>query len=170
MTYRFAAVDVGYCGNEALAAAVLFSSWGQAQADKILTAKITVVAPYQPGQLYLRELPCILAVLKKVPGRPRLILVDGYVWLDESARPGLGGHLYHALKRECSVVGIAKSPFFRGTNVAEVLRGDSHQPLFVTSVGLDLAEAAEGVRTMHGAHRIPSLLREADRLSRSHGD
>ncbi len=167
MSYRFAAVDVGYHDDEALAAAVLFSSWEQGEPDLVYTLEIAGVAPYEPGQFYLRELPCILKVLEQIKTLPDLILVDGYVWLDESSRPGLGAHLYDALRHKCAVIGIAKNCFFRGSNVLEIIRGRGRRPLFITSVGLDVEEAASGVKNMHGNYRIPTLLRGVDRLSRS---
>jgi deoxyribonuclease V len=167
MTTRFAAVDVAYAQDEALAAAVLFTRWEQDEADLLYTSRIVGIAPYAPGQFYLRELPCILDVLRKLDSLPDLVIIDGYVWLNESSRPGLGAHLHSALRQVCAVVGVAKSCFFRGSNVAEVVRGRSRKPLFVTSVGVDLNQAAEGVRNMHGQFRIPTLLREADRISRS---
>jgi deoxyribonuclease V len=166
MIRKIAAVDVGYLGSGALAAAVVFSRWEQAEADLICTSKIGKVAAYEPGRFYLRELPCILAVLQKLDRIPDLVLVDGYVWLDESCRPGLGAHLYRALRPQCAVAGVAKACFYKGNNVAEVTRGRSRNPLFITSVGIDIQEAAEGVRNMHGKHRIPTLLREADWVSR----
>lgn len=166
MIHRIAAVDVGYYGNRALAAAIIFSEWEQAKADMAYTSKIAGIASYRPGQFYLRELPCILAVLQNVNPLPDLILVDGYVWLDESSRPGLGARLHHALQQQCAVVGVAKSRFFKGSNVAEITRGRSRKTLFVTSVGIDIEQAAQGVRNMHGEHRIPTLLGEVDRRSR----
>jgi len=164
--HRFAAIDVGYSGDGALAAAVLFSGWEQAEAEGVWTAQIGQVASYEPGQFYLRELPCILAVLQKLGSLPELILVDGYVWLDEQWRPGLGARLHHALRRECAVIGVAKSRFFTGRNVAELTRGRSRKPLFVTSIGVDLEQAARDIGRMHGNHRIPTLFAVADRLSR----
>jgi deoxyribonuclease V len=165
--FQFAAIDVGYFGNEALAAAVLFSKWEQGEADLVCTSKISGIVSYASGEFYLRELPCILAVLKKLNPLPNLVIVDGYVCLDESLRPGLGAHLHDALRRQCAVVGVAKSCYFKGRNVAEVMRGRSRKPLFVTSVGVDIEQAARGVRNMHGKNRIPTLLAKADRLSRS---
>jgi deoxyribonuclease V len=38
-------------------------------------------------------------------------------------------------------------------------------PLFVTAIGMDVADAAALVRGMHGAHRIPTLLGWVDRLA-----
>ena len=166
MIQRIAAVDVGYFGDEANAAALIFSRWEQDKADLAFTSKITGIASYEPGRFYLRELPCILAVLRDVSPLPDLVLIDGYVWLDESSRQGLGAHLYQALQQQCTVVGVAKSRFFTGSNVAEVTRGRSRKPLFITCVGIDIEQAAQGVRNMHGKYRIPTLLKEADILSR----
>jgi len=81
-------------------------------------------------------------------------------------RPGLGAHLHDEFRRQCAVVGVAKSCFFCGNNVAEVTRGRSRKPLYITSVGMDIEQAAQGVRNMHGDYRIPTLLAKADRLSK----
>ncbi len=167
MAHQLAAVDVGYSGKEALAAAVFFSRWEQAEEDQACQCRITGIASYKPGEFYLRELPCILSVLEKAEFLPNLIIVDGYVWLDETERPGMGAHLYEALHRQCAIIGVAKKCFFRGSNVAELIRGRSRKPLFVTSVGVNLEEAAQNIRSMHGQHRIPTLLKKADRLSRN---
>ena len=51
--------------------------------------------------------------------------------------------------------------------VAEaVLRGGSERPLWVTAAGMDPREACARVREMHGAHRIPTLLKRVDALCR----
>jgi deoxyribonuclease V len=47
-----------------------------------------------------------------------------------------------------------------------IVRGISRQPLFVTTIGTDVAAAAAAVLGMHGAHRIPTLLKRVDRLAR----
>jgi deoxyribonuclease V len=44
------------------------------------------VAPYRPGEFYLRELPPLRAVLEDLSG-PGLLVVDGYADLDHSADP-----------------------------------------------------------------------------------
>jgi deoxyinosine 3'endonuclease (endonuclease V) len=71
-------------------------------------AMVADVAPYQPGQCYLRELPPLRAVLDGVDGLS-LLVIDGYADLDPDGRPGLG-----ALAREefgVPVIGVAKTPF-----------------------------------------------------------
>ena len=54
----------------------MFDSWtAEASADEIIE-RMGKVQPYQPVEFYNRELPCILAVLKKV-GQPLYAPVVG---------------------------------------------------------------------------------------------
>lgn len=64
------------------------------------------------------------------------------------------------------MIGVAKSAF-PGAPSVEVLRGHSKTPLHVTAAGVDVAQAAESIRAISGAHRIPDMLRRVDRLSRT---
>jgi deoxyribonuclease V len=96
---------------------------------------------------------------------PQIVVIDGYVWLGEQ-KPGLGAHLYDVLGQQVAVVGVAKTLFTGAEPVELVLRGRSRTPLYVTAAGMDLAEAANHIRAMHGSHRIPTLLKRADQLSR----
>ena len=72
------------------------------------------------------------------------ILVDGYVWLEEG-RPGLGGALFASVR--LPVIGVAKTRF-RGANAVEVLRGQSHSPLYITAAVLTAEAGAAFVRTL----------------------
>jgi deoxyribonuclease V len=163
-----ACVDVDYRGDEgpAVASCVVWEGWDSHDIHEERAAATPRVSPYTPGRLYERELPCLLRVLSEVEAPLEAILVDGHVWLDDRGRPGLGAYLYDALEKKIPVIGIAKNPFggFRGERC--VLRGQSQRPLFITAVGIDVDVAAEGVRRMHGAHRVPSLLTRADQLCR----
>jgi len=47
-----------------------------------------------------------------------------------------------------------------------VLRGHSKNPLFVTAIGTDAETAALYVKNMSGQYRIPSLLKELDKLTK----
>jgi hypothetical protein len=105
--------------------------------------------------------------LKPVQNRVATVIVDGYVWLGPGNRPGLGAHLYKALYEKIPVIGVAKSIYSGATSARPVLRGRSRRPLYVTAAGMDSLVAAEHVRTMHGPHRIPALLKRADELCRS---
>jgi deoxyribonuclease V len=160
------AIDVYYWGTSALAAAVTFNEWTDARPAQEITIEINDVADYEPGRFYLRELPCILAVLGKLPRPPRVVVVDGYVWLRER-EPGLGFHVYEALKCAVPVIGVAKTAFDGSPHAVPVIRGHSTRPLYITAAGIDPATAAVHVASMHGEHRLPALLKAVDLLCRS---
>lgn len=160
-----ACVDVDYHTTGACAAAVTFRDWSDAKAVDEKTVHIFEVAPYVPGEFFRRELPCLLAVLKTLPAI-KTVVIDGYVWLDNESTLGLGGHLYQALGQRVQVVGIAKTKFRGAIEVCEVLRGSSTRPLYVSAAGIEAALAADCVRSMHGNHRIPSLISRVDYLCR----
>jgi deoxyribonuclease V len=170
-----ACVDVDYRDPEAFAACVLFRAWPDERPAGEHVERIARVEPYQPGQFYKRELPCLLAVLRgrgaNGAGREALevVVVDGYVWLRDETSPGLGGHLYEALGRAVPVIGVTKTRFASARAARAVLRGDSRRPLYVTAAGLDVEEAARCVQRMHGAHRVPTLLKRVDLLCRGAG-
>ncbi|MBB6564238.1 deoxyribonuclease V [Acidovorax soli] len=167
---RIAILDVDYRSNVARAACVTAPSWATELPLATHVSDIESVQEYEPGAFYKRELPCLLRVLEQLAAKPDVIVIDGYVWLDGACRPGLGAHLYQALGNATPVVGVAKTAFHGAETcpaVVQVRRGTSARPLFVTAVGVDLAEAAGWVRGMAGLHRIPSLLAAVDQLSRS---
>ncbi|MGC9399238.1 MAG: endonuclease V [Anaerolineae bacterium] len=160
------AVDVAYRKGEARAAGVLFHTWDACETSRVAFARCAEVAAYVPGQFYKRELPPILALLEQFEEIPAYVLVDGYVYLGRKRRPGLGRHLYDALQGQAAVIGVAKSRF-RGTPAAtHVLRGNSRRPLYVTAVGVCEVQARRWIAGMCGAHRVPKMLRLADRLSK----
>ncbi|MFL5274973.1 MAG: endonuclease V [Myxococcales bacterium] len=164
-------VDVHYEERAATAACVGFSDWSDADPafDLVLRSEI-VPEPYEAGLFYKREMPHLRRAIGRVRQEHSIdaVLVDAHVWLAEG-KPGLGAHLYEALGGRIAVVGVAKSAF-RGGEALPILRGTSRHPLFVTAAGMDAREAAEHVRAMHGAYRIPTLLKRADRLSRGRAD
>lgn len=180
-------IDVDYRASSVVTAALAFEAWESDKASfEVVSCSDEAPAEYVPGSFYERELPYVLtglAGLAQAAGLAglgesaelpeaalaRAVIIDGYVWLG-AGRPGLGAHLYEALGRRIAVVGVAKRRFHGAGDAVPVLRGTSQVPLFVTAVGIDLAEAAEGVRRMHGAHRIPTLLKRVDRLSRDGRD
>lgn len=160
--HRLVCVDVDYREDGARAALVAFDDWRDESPIAERVEVIHDVAEYEPGQFYKRELPCLMRVLDGLS--PRLIVVDGYVWLGE--RPGLGAKLFEALEGRVPVIGVGKTEFKSATSAAAVHRGGSTRPLFVTARGIELGEAVEAIRSMHGDHRIPTLLRRVDRLCR----
>lgn len=168
-TLTIGILDVHYRDDGARAACVVIDDWEAAAPAATYAADIEAVQPYQAGSFFLRELPCLLAVLRLLPSMPAILVVDGYVWLPPSRRPGLGAHLHEALQGSTPVVGIAKTAFFSGdadTTAVPVLRGTSRKPLYVTAIGADAEYAARSVQGMAGQHRIPEMLRITDRLSR----
>jgi deoxyribonuclease V len=161
-----AAIDVQYDAHCGYAACVTFTDWGASALERAYTHQQHDVLDYQPGEFWKRELPCILGVLSAVAPVPTTIVIDGYVWLDGNGRPGLGAHLFDALGGQLSVVGVAKTAFRGSEHAASVCRAGSRRPLFVTAVGMPLAQAAANVAGMFGAHRIPELLKRVDQLAR----
>ena len=161
-----ACVDVGYNDTTARAACVTFEDWRDAQASHEYVLNTTDVQPYVPGQFYQRELPCVLTVLDQLPALPDIVVIDGYVWLDDRNRKGLGGYLFDSLGEAVPIIGVAKTRFATATSAVEVFRGSSIRSLFVTAVGIDQNEAADCIARMHGENRIPTLLKRVDQLSR----
>ncbi|GAB2497223.1 endonuclease V [Promicromonospora xylanilytica] len=128
------------------------------------TVLVDRVAEYRPGRFYERELPALERVLSGTMPLD-LLIVDGYVDLDPAGRPGLGAHVADAGLAPI-VIGVAKTRFRAATHAAEVLRGQSTRPLYVTASGMALEAAAGLVREMAGDARFPDALRRVDRLAR----
>lgn len=161
-----AAVDVSYRATDAVASCVIFHGWGDPRETSAQVARIASVAPYEPGAFYRRELPCLLAVLSEARTPLEVIVIDGYVWLSEDNRLGLGAHLFEALERRTVIVGVAKTGFAGSSFAVPVVRGSGGRALFVTAAGVEPVVAAGWIRSMHGANRIPTLLKRTDRLCR----
>jgi deoxyribonuclease V len=161
------AVDVHYPPDgPATAAGILFRSWETGEPSAEVVVETGAAAEYVPGSFYLRELPCILKLLGEVREPFDVVVIDGYVFLGEERRPGLGMHLWEALGRRVPVIGVAKSRF-RGTpGETELFRGKSRRPLYVTSAGVVVEEAKSCIARMSGQDRIPEMLRRVDRLCR----
>ncbi len=68
-TVAIAFLDVGYKGTGARAACVLADSWESESPNSTYVQDIDAVEPYEPGKFFLRELPCILSVLRLLPSR-----------------------------------------------------------------------------------------------------
>lgn len=158
-----AIVDVHYRPKGAVAACVVADDWTAPAPAAEFVEHIPEVSCYVSGEFYKRELPCLIAVLARAGD---VVVIDGYVWLGRG-RSGLGGHLHDQLNQMRSVVGVAKTRFLGAAGVdVPVLRGTSKSPLWVTAIGMEPSSAAECVRSMHGAHRIPTLVKRVDRLCR----
>ncbi len=160
-----AAVDVHYLSTGAArAAAVLAADATFARVLAERTAVVPQIAPYRPGEFYLRELPPLRAVLEDLRGLG-LLVVDGYADLDPGGQPGLGARAHAEFG--VPVIGVAKSRFRTATHAVPVVRGSSGRPLFVTAAGMPAADAADLVWRMAGRYRLPDALRRADTLART---
>jgi deoxyribonuclease V len=162
---RYGAVDVQYSDDGGARAALVVAE--DATFSAVIeerTVLVERVAEYRPGKFYERELPPLRQVLSGVAPLD-LLIVDGYVDLDPAGSPGLGAHVADAGLAPV-VLGVAKTRFQAATHAAEVLRGKSARPLYVTASGMALDAAADLVRAMTGDARFPDALRRVDRLAR----
>jgi exodeoxyribonuclease-5/deoxyribonuclease V len=163
-----AAVDVFYKEDRAKAVCILFEEWTSKDVFSTHVAIVHQVAAYEPGAFYKRELPCLLKVLQQVNlSLIEAVVVDGYVYLDDEKRNGLGAHLYTALQEKVTVIGVAKSRFHQSNkHVVPVYRGKSRNPLFVTAAGINVNAAAAAIQSMAGDYRMPDLLQYLDRKTK----
>lgn len=160
------AVDVHYKDRHATVAGLLFDDWYDKVERDTCASIVREVKDYVPGQFYRRELPCILKLLGEHQLTPTIIVIDGFVFLDGVYKPGLGKHLYDALKGNAAIIGVAKNAYKGIPKQCEVYRGRSKKPLYVTSVGVELDLARQYIKLMHGKYRIPTLLKKVDQLSK----
>lgn len=162
------AIDVYYKEIEAKVVGVLFN-WLDDKPLKIIQEVYKEIAPYQPGAFYKRELPCLLKLIEKVDtAELEAIVVDGHVYTDDNQNYGLGGKLWESLHRTTPVIGVAKSAFLDNKmTVVEVFRGTSKNPLYVSAIGCDLTYASDKILKMSGLHRIPTILKTLDKLTKS---
>jgi deoxyinosine 3'endonuclease (endonuclease V) len=166
MIYAF---DTYYYEDYANTVCIAFEDWTSEKEVEVFVEQTAVSSGYESGAFYKRELPCILSLLTKIVLKPEdIIIVDGYVTLDNDGKIGLGGHLYEALEEKCPIIGIAKNEFTTpDSQRRNVFRGESKTPLFVTAKGMDVDEVQLKVEQMHGAYRMPTLLKKLDQLSRT---
>jgi deoxyribonuclease V len=159
-----AALDVHYEADRAAAACMIFQDWQDSAPIKLVRVVLPLAVQYRAGRFYERELPCLLAVLRDANQEFEAILIDGFVHL--RVGKGLGAHLFEALDYPTTVIGVAKSLLGLADNYVPILRGQSSKPLYISAAGCPVEEAALLVQCMHGPHRIPTLLKIADRYSR----
>lgn len=164
----FVAFDTFYYANKAKTIAVAFDNWEDSNFSKHYSEELIISSEYIPGEFYKRELPCILSILKKFNfDSIDMIIVDGYVYLDDYNKYGLGGHLYESLNRKIPIIGVAKTNFASNKeNKVELLRGKSKNPLYITSIGIEIETAKKNISKMFGNYRIPTLLKELDKLTK----
>lgn len=165
MIYAF---DTYYYEDYANTVCIAFENWTSEKEVEVFTEQIPITSGYESGAFYKRELPCILSLLSKIALKNGdVIIVDGYVTLDNNGKLGLGGYLYDALDQKYPIIGIAKNEFTTpDSQRRNVYRGESKTPLFLTAKGIAVDEVHPKVEQMHGSFRIPTLLKKLDQLSR----
>lgn len=157
-----------YFDNKAKTVCIAFDNWTSEETFEVYSELTENTEEYQSGQFYKRELPCIMSLIGKIDlENIELIIIDGYVYLDDNEKFGLGGHLYEKLKREVPIIGVAKTNFATIEKCKQLLlRGKSIKPLYITSIGIDLDMATKLIVQMSGQNRIPTLLKKLDTLTK----
>lgn len=161
------AIDVYYLEKGAKAVGALFE-WDDTAPRQIIIEFIDEAAEYVPGEFYKRELPCIEALINKIGlDFIDVIIIDGHIYTDNNGTYGLGGKTFELINNRLPVIGVAKRPFYANKEtVIEVYRGGSKNPLYVSAIGMDTAQAAEKIKTMHGGYRIPDILKKLDSVTK----
>jgi deoxyribonuclease V len=162
----FAALDVHYTGDRASTGVVLFHAIDAASPTREFVVETDRLEPYESGRFFRRELPCLMVALEGIRESLRLVFVDAFVRLGPDRLPGLGWYLHQKLEGRVAVIGVAKRPFADTPPSCFVYRGSSKRPLCVTSIGVEPQAARAMLESMHGRHRMPTLLRRADRVAR----
>ncbi len=162
------AFDTYYFDNKAKTVCLSFEDWTASEDFKVYSEILEEIEDYTSGEFYKRELPCILSLLKTIDNSEiEAIIVDGFVFLDDDNKLGLGGYLYQKLDSKIPIIGVAKNNFATIEKQKRVLlRGESAKPLFITSIGIDLDLATSYIQSMAGVFRIPTLLKQLDTLTK----
>lgn len=162
------AFDTYYFGGKAKTVCLQFAEWTDSDPMVIFSETIPDASEYIPGEFYKRELPCIMSLLKQIDlSSVDIIIVDGFVVLDDEGKFGLGGYLYQELECKIPVIGVAKNDFLKLIdNKVAVYRGESIKALYITSIGIDKIAAAKYIMSMHGIYRMPTILKLLDTLTK----
>lgn len=162
------AFDTYYFENKAKTVCIAFDNWTDEENYSVHTETIENIEEYKSGEFYKRELPCILSLLNKIEIKNiKTIVVDGYVYLDDDHKPGLGWYLYKQLKGQIPIIGVAKTNFATiEKNKRQLLRGKSIKPLYITSIGIEIDKATTLIENMKGPNRIPTLFKTLDILTK----
>lgn len=158
------AIDVFYKDDTAKIVAAAFDHWADRTPTDLFIKYKTPVDKYISGEFYKRELPCLSDLISDLDlNEIEVVIIDGYVYLDNDGKPGLGARLYEHLNGAVPVVGVAKTYFANNKkHVVEVKRGKSQQPLYVTAIGIELCSVAHDIKCMYGEYRMPYILKLID--------
>ena len=166
MIYCF---DTFYFEDKAQTTCLGINDWSDDEASFELTERIGDIQPYESGSFYKRELPCLKSILGKIKLNQNddILVIDGFVRLDDNKKLGLGGYLFEYLEAKIPVIGVAKNNFATIDALKrEITRGESAKPLFITAMGIDLDLASDCITSMHGEYRIPTILKLVDSYCR----
>jgi deoxyribonuclease V len=178
----FAGTDVAFSpdGGQVIAGVVIWDARERVVVEQRV-ARVACGLPYIPGLLSFRELPGVLAALRKLTIEPQVVLCDAQ-GVAHPRRLGLASHLGLWLERP--TVGCAKSRLcgeyrepgaeqgsqaelrHNGERVGTVLRTRSNvKPLFVSPGHLvDHASAVRLTLAAAGRYRLPEPTRLAHQL------
>jgi deoxyribonuclease V len=178
-----AGIDVGFEKNGAVTrAAVVVLDFPSLELREQTIARQPTKFPYVPGYLSFREIPAVLAALKKLKTRPDLLLCDGQ-GLAHPRRFGLACHL--GVLTDIPSIGVAKSRLIGehgalpeakgnwvplrddGEVIGSVLRTRTGvKPLYV-SIGhrVSLETAIDYVLRCTPKYRLPETTRLAHKLA-----
>ena len=169
--------------NRAIGCVVLFSYPEMHELERAY-AVVPLHFPYVPGFLSFREIPALLAALKKLNQQPDLLFCDGQ-GIAHPRRVGLATHLGIWLDRP--TIGCAKSILIgthepvnntagswaelldeKGECIGAALRTrDNVNPIFVSQGNrVSLETAVHLTLEVSSGYRIPRPTREADRFTR----
>ncbi len=163
------AFDTYYYDDKAKTVCYCFEKFTDDEPDIVYTDMVAGIEKYESGAFYKRELPCIIKLLEKHhPEDIDMIIIDGFVVLDDDNTLGLGGHLFEYLGKNVPVIGVAKTDFPGLTkNKRKIYRGKSRNPLYITALGMDLDAAGEHIQSMKGKYRVPTLLKKLDNMTKT---
>jgi deoxyribonuclease V len=160
-------LDVHYRNDKAKIVGVLFE-WDDISTKKIIIECIDKVEEYVSGEFYKRELPCLLKIIEKVDLLElEVIIIDGYIFIDNNFKYGLGGILWEKLDRKIPIIGVAKTSFFSNKEtVKELIRGNSKKPLYISTIDYPIDKAMENLKKMSGEYRLPTILKQMDTITK----
>jgi deoxyinosine 3'endonuclease (endonuclease V) len=176
------AFDTYYYNGFSYTVGGVFKHWADKEVSYFVTNRRDCIdSDYKSGELYKRELPCIMQCLSLMNiDNIELIIVDGFVWLSEDGKTmtkGLGMHLQDEIQKvyntKKTIVGVAKNRYHVEIPECVVIeRGlESKKPLFITCSESCLTEHyAAQVKHMSGDYRIPSILKAVDSKTREIGE
>lgn len=183
---RVGGCDASFSKDESkVYAATVILSYPDLKILEITTATRKANFPYVPGLLTFREGPAILACLKKISTKPKVLFFDG----QGIAHPRLMGIATHVgILLDMPTIGCAKSKLFgtykepaakrgsfstikgkRGEIIGAVLRTKDHvRPIFVSpGHKMNLDDAIKLTLAVTQKYRIPEPLRQAHQMAKA---